>query len=38
MNVCRGLGTVSLGQYRDKLWALVNKRVNLKIPQIAVIS
>jgi hypothetical protein len=38
MNGCRGLGTVSLGQNRDKLWALVNKAVYLKISQIAGIS
>jgi hypothetical protein len=38
MHGCRGLGTVSLGQNRDKLRALVNKAINLKIPQIAEIS
>jgi hypothetical protein len=38
MNGRRGQGTVSLGQNRDKLWALVNKAVNLRIQKIAVIS
>lgn len=38
MNGWRGLGTVNLGQNRDKLWALVHKAVNLKIPQTAGIS
>jgi hypothetical protein len=38
MNGGHGLGTVRLGQNRDKLWALVNTAVNLKIPQIAGIS
>jgi hypothetical protein len=33
-----GLGTVRLGYNRDKLWALVNTAVNLKIPQIEGIS
>jgi hypothetical protein len=38
MNGWRRLGSVSLGQNRDNLWALVNKAVNLKIPQIVGIS
>jgi hypothetical protein len=37
-NGWRGLGTVSLYQNKDKLWDLVNKAVNLKIPQTAGIS
>lgn len=31
MNGGHGLGTVRLGQNRDKLWAFVNTAVNLKI-------
>jgi len=38
MNGWRGLGAVRLGQNRDKLWAVVNTAINLKIPQIVGIS